>query len=349
MDGLFELAAREDGRVHIEEVLFHAPQVTIDAASAAPRDLLSVDQDASDDLLFRYVIGSNDGFGDVIGGVREWPLSEDDDELTFGFAPLPAERADELALAAGVSLDDLAGHTAIIHGTVTVKTASFTGFGCGEDEDGDPDTSPAGCGRPDEVADGDPDTSPADGDEADSDPDTSPAREGDGADEGDASETGRDVAESDPDTSPADSDSDTSPALGDAVTHDGRAKKTDRHARALSTGPALDMQDRGERVPSELVITSSFTLSRPIAELDLPTLEDGEVLPLDLHVQMNELFSKERVDALDKSARAGTQTVVMEVSGEGAIGITLNDGAVKTKAVRPDRPAGIRVTRDPRK
>jgi hypothetical protein len=269
MDGLKELAAREDGRVQIDEVVFHAGKATLDGDDLLPDD--------DDDLIFRYSVGTLDDFGDVLGGVREWRIGADDDHLTFTFDPLQPRRQTDVELATGVPLDQLSGNTAFVHGTVEVMSAGeVSGF--------------AACG---ENGESDPDTSPAEGD--------APSKSG-AEDEGEGERAHRMSSRLDP--------------------------------RRIVT----------RRVPFDLVITSQFTLERDVSELDLPSIADDQLVPLDLHIRMDELFTEQRVDLLDKSARGGSASVVLEVSGAGTISLDTSNIERKVDVGRH----GIRVVSDPR-
>jgi hypothetical protein len=357
MDGLVDLAAREHGHVQVTEVVFHAPEV-------AREDSLGVEPlvgpGIEDNLVFRYAIGANDGLGAILGGERQWRLGQDG-ELAFQFAPAEQGAVDALSLSTGVDLGALVGQTAFVRGTIAVERAAVRGFACGADLDGDPDTSPADCGGFDDEADSDPDTSPAD--EADGDPDTSPADEADssadaagssadaagGDDEAD-SDPDTAPADSDPDTAPADSDPDTAPADSDPDTSPARSDEMSAARRrddAFSARPTVRLEDARTvtHVPFLLVIKDSFSLHRPVAELRVEELSPGEVLPIDLRVDMDALFSPQQIEALDRVAQGAglSTTVVVEGSVDGAVRLELDAKAIK-KAVQSG--PGIRVTGD---
>jgi hypothetical protein len=355
MDGLVDLAAREHGHVQLTEVVFHAPEVEReDSLGVEPL----VGPGIEDNLVFRYAIGANDGLGAILGGERRWRLGQDG-ELAFQFAPAEEAAVAALSVSTGVDLGALVGQTAFVRGTIAVERAAVHGFACGADLDGDPDTSPAECGGFDDEADSDPDTSPAD--EAEGDPDTSPADEasGDEADSAAGEADGDDEADSDPDTAPADSDPDTAPADSDPDTAPADSDPDTSPARsddmsaarrrddAFSTRPKVRLEDARTvtHVPFLLVIKDSFSLHRPVAELRIEELSPGEVLPIDLRVDMDALFSPQQIEALDRVAQGAglSTTVVVEGSVDGAVRLELDAKAIK-KAVQ--KTPGIRVTGD---
>ena len=297
MDGAIELGQRAHDRIVVDEVIFHAPTVR-QHTGGSDRDVLATDAIHTGPLLFRYDIGSSDGFGDVLGGARTWVLHDGDEHasLEFSFSPFTAgARAREaLESSTGVLLDELAGHTAFVHGYV-MMSAQASGFG-GTECDGDPDGNPADCRR----ADGDPDGNPAGPEpESDGDPDGNPARPG---------------------------------------TRRGLAEDTDdvelRHARATTTA-----------VPFLLVLSTPFTLRVPLEQLLGADVEGDEVLPLDLHLSLAELFSAERVGAIEDVAQAQSQgAVVLEVGDTSAL--DLGVGAGVRRAGESATGGGIRVTGD---
>jgi hypothetical protein len=372
LDGLLELYAREQGNLNIAEVVFFAPEVA--HALEVPGGHSARGSVDAEPLVFRYVSGSTDGFGDVLGAPRTWQLPQVGD-LQVMFAPAPSATIDELSEETGIQLAPLVRQTAYVRGSVSVPDGTVRGFAdsgsvdggsadsgsadsgsddsgsddSGSDDSGergetDPDTSPADSadsadGDVDDEdgasSEGDPDTSPAD-EEAESDPDTSPA---------DGSGDGQNAAESDPDTSPADGDPDTSPASG----MEGNAAR-----RADDRPPTEKLTLAGRpsmtTVPFLFVLDGSFTVSRSLADLNLERLAPDDVLPIDLHVNLNELLNTARLNELDKRVHQATlqgsgQPIVLEAQVGSAVNLTIEaSAAVK---IRPTR-GGIRVVGDHR-
>ncbi len=347
MDGAVELGQRAVDSIIVDEVIFHAPSVLQRDTTAGARDVLGTDPDNTAPLLFRYDIASNDGFGDVLGGARTWVIQEGgndgDAALEFGFAPfaLDGSARAQLEDATGVSLVDLVGHTAYVHGYV-LMSAQADGYGT--ECDGDPDGNPADCKR----ADGDPDGNPAGPTpESDGDPDGNPADPkpaSDGDPDGNPA-TPRSSESDDADTGEAD---DASPADGDP---DGNpAKPAGR--RGFGQDVAVDGSQRGGEhltttpVPFLVLLNAPFAMSVPVAQLLDADVSGGEVLPIDLHVSLSELFSTERVGALkDVAATQPQGAVVIEVTTTTAIKIGVRAAGVR-RASESATTGGIRVTGD---
>lgn len=342
IDGIVELGQRSGGRVVVDEVLFHAPGV-MQRGEAGATDVLATDGDNGGPLLFRYDIGSADGFGDVLGGARQWVLQGGDEgsALEFGFSPFALESSARARLedAAGVYLGDLVDHTAYVHGYVAM---SAQGAGFGTECDGDPDGNPADCGRDDgERADGDPDGNPAGPTpKTDGDPDGNPARPRSSeelrADEDDSA--GSDANADD--AGAADGDPDGNPAKPG---HRGFAED-----ELAVQGNPFDDDALVTRVPFLLVLNASFALQVPVQQLLSVEVNEaaGEVLPIDLHLSLDELFSTSQLGALEE--QAATQPaggVVLEGNASGAVGIDVRTSGVR-RAADSATNGGIRVVGD---
>lgn len=333
VDGTVELGQRAGGRILIDEMIFHAPAVS-ERHAGGRLDVLATDPDDAGPLLFRYDIGSVDGFGDVLGGARSWVLHDDDanSTLDFAFSPFALEDSARARLedAAGVYLGDLVGHTAYVHGYVAMS-AQGEGFGSDDECDGDPDGNPAHCQR----GDGDPDGNPAEP-ESDGDPDGNPARprRSDEALTASADDHASDNSnDGDPDGNPA-KPGPRGFARDDLVVQ-GRPFDEERHAAT--------------QVPFVLVLNRAFQLAVPVADLLGVEVheEDGEVLPIDLHVSLAELFSEEQVSALVEEASRATahDGVVLEVTDTAAVGIDVRASGVR-RAAESAGSGGIRVVGD---
>lgn len=339
LDGLVELSRNTDGRVFVDEVVFHAPDVVLKDGDKVLVDELAVDR-ADGPLFFRYDVAALEGA--ALGDERRWLLPSDGalaPSLFFGFEPLSASREElrELGAAVGYRLDALRGHTAYVHGYVAVDTdgSTLTGAASG----GDPDGSPAEPTGTDES--GDPDGSPADGspdsqggEDEGGDPDGSPA---DGAAQSQGGDPDGSPADTggDPDGSPADSDDD-SVAQG-AMEQSGAFRRPSTYRQATS-----------RLVPFYVVVNDAFTLR--VSMSDLPKVADGAVLPIDLHLQADRLFAGDRLATLDRRAAAGTITapVVLELGADDASSVfTVKNGKAKVAAATDDEP-GLSIESDPR-
>lgn len=336
IDGIVELGQRSGGRVVVDEVLFHAPGVT-QRGEAGATDVLATDGDNGGPLLFRYDIGSADGFGDVLGGARQWVLqgSDEGSALEFGFSPFALESSARARLedAAGVYLGDLVNHTAYVHGYVAM---SAQGAGFGTECDGDPDGNPADCGGEDERSDGDPDGNPAGpAPESDGDPDGNPARP----------RSSKDLRASEDSADSADDDA----ADGDP---DGNPAKPGHHGfgegELAVQGSPFDDDALVTRVPFLLLLNASFALQVPVRELLSVDVDEagGEVLPIDLHLSLAELFSASQLGALEQQAAAQPAGgVVLEGNASGAVGIDVRTSGVR-RAADSATNGGIRVVGD---
>ena len=303
VDGAIELSDRTAGRVFVDEVVAHAPQgfllsgdcagfdgadldgADFDGADAGCESDSRVDElvDANNPLLFRYDVTDASGFGAVVGGERQWRLNAAGGAVEVGFGPLgsPAPALHNLAADSGLDLDALAGHTLVVHGRIAVRVDGTGGLA--SVRDGDPDGAPADApNEPDDLSsEGDPDGAPADNTEGD--PDGAPA-------------------DGDPDGAPADGDPDGAPAMGDAADGDpdGAPARPNPVARMK---PSLVRGSSTVHVPFTLLLDSDFDTRVAIDAETLASLNDGEVLPLDLHVSLDALLSRERLSALEDVVR----------------------------------------------
>lgn len=358
MDGSVELHARGE-RIVIDEVLFHAPAVTLQEDGRLLGSVLEGDERGP--LLFRYDVTS-DGFGDVLGGERRWfldPVVHGLSDLVFGFQPFQPDAAtlDHLEAQTGVPLGALDGHTAAVHGyLLTSATSEATSSGFGNDCDGDPDGNPALCPaanaphgeRIDDRNDGDPDGNPSrptggtEG-ESDGDPDGNPSKP----------KTNGDVADGDPDGNPVK----PSPVGDEPLDRDpdgNPARTEDDDGSAKSTGQSHDEPDaprgasppRGQqRVPFILVLNHELSLPVPVASLFNDELAPDEVLPIDLHVRIDELITEELLRSLDEEATDNELgLIVVEVPEIDCLAIDVPTHGVR-RARREDlSPGGIRVS-----
>ncbi|OGQ10477.1 MAG: hypothetical protein A2138_04780 [Deltaproteobacteria bacterium RBG_16_71_12] len=342
MDGAVELGQRAQDRIVVDEVIFHAPSV-VQLGADATHDVLATDTASAGPLLFRYDIASADGFGDVLGGARTWVLRDQGDgsSLEFAFSPFALVDSARALLedATGVYLGELFGHTAYVHGYVLMSTPAG---GFGAECDGDPDGNPADCTR----ADGDPDGSPAGPEpENDGDPDGNPADPAPRSDEN---------ADGDPDGNPAHpkgtaaddaawaDPSGASPADGDP---DGNPAKPGGR-RGFADASTRSRLPATTPVPFLLLLNAPFTMSVPADELLTADVAGDEVLPIDLHVSLAELFSVERVGAIeDVAAAQSSGAVVLEVTDTSALGIGVRADGVR-RASESVSGGGIRVTGD---
>lgn len=337
VDGMVELSAVAGSRVVVDEVLFHAPIVTVRQPDGLVASLLAADDGP---LLFRYDASSSDGFGDVLGGERRWTVRDVDGELAVGFAPLDARLPvmTELEHDTGVKLADLRGHTATVHGYLLMSAPDATALG--NDCEGDPDGNPALCAPRSDAQenDGDPDGNPSEGD-PDGNP-AKPAEKGEGDPDGNPAKAD-DEAEGDPDGNPADGDPDGNPS------HDPEAEAT-RTGQALTRaerGPirAVDGRVPSVKVPFLLVLNRAFSLHVPVAELFQTRLDDDEVRPLELHVRLDELLSEQMLELLnDEATDQAPGKIVIEIP-DAEVGLDV-DGAGVTRRVRESvTTGGIRV------
>ena len=317
MDGLVQLGARED-RILVDEVLFHAPTVTLRDGEQVLEDVLATDPLHHDALLFRYEVTSADGFGDVLGGERSWSIGGRGD-LVFGFEPfnLDSPRLQKLEGATQVNLEELVGHTAVVHGYMMRSAATSTGFSK-DPLEGDPDGNPAQTA---DQAEGDPDGNPAD---TEGDPDGNPAHP---------------KGEGDPDGNP--SQNTESRAKGHHIDHGLVAQSGNGLVGVHSHGRAQ------ERVPFFLVLDATFPLRVPVDGL-APVGAD-EVLPIDLHVQLDALITDDLLAQLDAQATdSATGAIVVQLPDASAVGIDVQTAGVKHRAREAATSSGIRVVGDRR-
>ena len=372
LDGTVELGDRTAGRVIIDEVIAHAPSAVLRAAVAG--DTGDVVVDAADPLLFHYALADRTGFGAALSsrdGKRTWSMPSSGAALSVHFGALAPDAADAAGADASETLAGLAGHTAIIHGTIAIETnmvGTFGGFSApdaapGDPEDVkqevDPDGSPA---SPD--SDIDPDEGPADeGADADADPDGSPADADPDGSPADADPDGS-PADADPDGSPADADPDGSPADADPdggpavpgsasdLDPDGGTART-----ASKTSPVHGLRRTVVQVPFTLVVDGDFTREVLLSSDDIAGVGCGDVLPIDLHMSAAELFDGNRLQRLEEIARAAAAsddddaTVSLQVtSSQTAASTTVTvPGSIRRPKKVTDASSRIRVSSDVRR
>ena len=305
MDGLIELSARTEGRLFVDEVVFHAPGVQIRNDSQTIADLLASDPLDQGAMFFLYDLASPGGAG-ALGGERRWNLQQPgitpDSQVVFSFSPLEAspERLEALQTRSGYDLAPLNGYTAYIHGYLSTSGGMLSSFA--------------------ELS-GDPEGDPADGTAASGDPEGDPLS---GDPEGDPAAPGGNGP-----------DSEAQGAPYPKTTHP-----------AVRGRPAL----RGdELVPFIVVVSTELNLAVPLLDLGYADLDPGEYLPVDLHVDLDRLFSEERLEDLDAEAtRAGDSGAVLQVGDRevrGLFGLKLRRVGVKVSSEEEHR---IRIEGDPR-
>ena len=335
LDGTVELADRTAGRVIIDEVIVHAASARLRAAVAG--DTGDVVADAADPLLFHYVLADRTGFAAALGGDRTWSMPASGAALAVLFGAAP-DSSDALFDDADPVLDGLAGHTAIIHGTIAIETntrGTFSAFGGFNDVD--PDGTPA---KPvDDRKDTDPDGAPA-SPESDVDPDGTPA----------------DV---DPDGTPADVDPDGGPAVpGRPGTSDidpdgGTARTSSSKSQHRSQG----LRRSVVQVPFSLVVDGGFEREVLLTSEAIAGVGCGEVMPIDLHMSAAELFDSQRLTDLEQIAKDAVASddddasVLLHVSGsQTAAASTVSvPGSIRRPTRVTDSSSRIRVSSDVRR
>jgi hypothetical protein len=323
IDGLIELSSRTAGRLFVDEVVIHAPLVEVREGGAVLANVLATDPHDSSALFFRYALAEAGASHSAIAGERQWrlnpPGATDGSRLVFGFSPFTSTPSglEELAARYGYDFGDLEGYTAYVHGYVAVDDgpALLTSFAAG-----DPDTDPA---KGHDAA-GDPDTDPAKGHDAAGDPDTDPAK-------------GKPVA-GDPDTDPARS-----------LVHRASMDFGERGPVDLSPSGRT-----GQLVPFLLVFEDGAEIGVPLLHMGRASLGDDEYLPIELHVDVNRLLSRDRLDDLQAEAKAvlagrsGRITLPMAAAeASAALELQLQPEQVRERPGTPSSP-GLDVQGDRR-
>ena len=329
LDGVVELSDRSAGRVVIDEVVAHAPSAWVRApvaGDAHPGAGGVVVVDAADPLLFRYVLSERIGFGAALGSDRIWSMPADGASLSVLFGSASADHEFD---ADSDVVDGLAGHTAIIHGTIAVDSTT-AGFG-GLINDVGPDQTPALPG--DQRSDADPDGAPAS-------PAASP----------EASPAGNDAPNFTADGTPADVDPDGTPA---DVDPDGRTASS---ASSQAQPQAAGLRRSVIYVPFTLVMDGAFEREVMLSSDDIAAVGLGEIMPIDLHVSAADLFDNTRLQALEAIAAAA----VAEKTGE-AVSLSVSSvqssaattvsvpGSIRRQKKVENAPDSIRVSGDPRR
>ena len=325
IDGLSGLAERTDGRLFVDRVAFHTPSVHIQDKGQNLEELLSTDPVEPGPLLFWYDIAENASGGAAWGGERYWRLGARQQgptsRLLFEFGPLAPAGADFARLegSSGKELTELAGHTAFIHGYVVVEDENGTGFRASSSSHNSHGGTASGHGSED-ASSGDPEGDPAsgdpEGDPASGDPEGDPAS---GDPEGDP-------ASGDPEGDPASGDPEGDPALGDpegdpADALPGASSASGAQWADEPTQTVFDGQDdapiKGRRlVPFLVVLSANFALPVPMDQLAVNPGNVDYAMPINLHVDVNGLFSSNRLESLDRQVRRGSTEAVLELGAQ---------------------------------
>ena len=266
LDGLFELGARTQGDVVIEEFVLHAGSVT---ATDQLGDQLTVDENP---LLFRYDLST----GGASANARIWNLPAHLNAVDVNVSPFE----DEDSLAALSSINDvdlqgLIGNAGILRGFVLVERGTRELVAASSKESrvrasGDPDGLPArASGDPDGLpaemssnkrSSGDPDGLPAKGaSKSSGDPDGLPARSSGDPDGLPALTTAK--VSGDPDGLPAE-------ASGDP---DGLPARSRTTSRTLMNAPEAQLVPFVVvfREPMGLSVSTDSLLAEGASSLDL--------------------------------------------------------------------------------
>ncbi len=356
IDGLIELSARTEGRLFVDEVVFHAPSVRIQNGPFAIADVLASDPDDAGALFFRYALVDGGGAG-AVASERRWSLSPEgatpESQVTFGFSPFQPsdEELDEVLARTGWDLSALDGYTAYVHGYVSMQPYDPSvhdekrSFGAHDRRKaGDAEGDPARVDTGDRAA-GDAEGDPAEG--------TGERAAGDA--EGDPAEGNGERAAGDAEGDPARTNDSGERLAGDAEGDPAH------HKHAAFEGEAGDELARrpGERdmgadlVPFFLVFDSSVELGVSLAELGLAELEQDEFLPIDLRVDVNRLLTDERLADLDVEAAAMQQVeegfATLEVSSSDARhAFAIDLDKVQKRDVRDADEHTLVISGDPR-
>jgi hypothetical protein len=325
IDGLIELSARTEGRLFVDEVVFHAPTVELRSAQAPAADLLATDPVDDSALFFHYDLENPEGAGHAIGGERRWELgtSAADARVVFGFSPLHASRGelDEIHAVSGYDLSPLDGYTAYVHGYVIVEDANVATT-LSAQASGDPEGAPGEAdpsasagdpeGAPGEVAAGDPEGAPGATDEQSAgDPEGAPGDPGE-------------ESSGDPEGAPGDPGEETSgERQGDPM--QANSMRTAVGGNARLGDDSLRAPGEGQLVPFLVVISSPLELSASLAELRFEDRDRDGWLPIDLHIDANALFDDDRLhdldDETDRVIEGRTHSVVMSMDATEAMSL----------------------------
>jgi len=359
VDGLIELSGLTDGRLFVDEVVIHAGTTELRARDGAVVDLLATDPSAQGSLVFRYKLGHSAASSTSCGVERDWDLSSGDtaSDLVFGFSPFDGATLGDAAggMPTLGSLDDvdlsvLDGATALIHGFVSVpaddaNVTALAATGDGTVSGGDPDGAPGKAPARDtgDASGGDPDGAPGKtgGLTSGGDPDGAPGRTGsnDGSTEGGDPDGApgksggfAQVSGGDPDGAPGKIGPgiDGTVAGGDPDGAPGRTHEATASAAPgmpagnpfAGGGPSIGAPTKpGDvLVPFVLLLDERFSLAIPFASLR--AVGRDEVLPIDLHLDAQGLFTQSLLDVLLVRAADDSQddgAVTLSVDGEGTL------------------------------
>jgi hypothetical protein len=283
LNNLVDLTARTHGQLFVEEVVFHAPTVQIRNGPAVVADLMDLESNGGGSIFFRYEASNLGQRGDAIGGTRSWPVdafsSELRNEISFGFSPLErtSSQTEDSVLNDDYRLGrELANHTAFIRGYFSLQETETS-------ETSYRSTHADGTKRT-FSASGDPDGAPASGD-----PDGAPASgDPDGA-----------PASGDPDGAPGDEEEDEQDDMEATA-----ANNDSENVLKDETG----MQWESQWIPFVLYLDSTFERSVSLQSLPLHQAKTGDVIPVELNINANNLFSNDLMVKLTNSARDITNT-----------------------------------------
>ena len=345
IEHLMGLSTRTRGRLIIESAVFHAPSVQIQNGSTVIADLVELEKENHDPLFFHYDSNLHGASQTAVGETRNWAVEGFSTDLrnniAFQFKPL-AEIQD--TTGEDSQLRRLSTHTAFISGFVMLESDEAS------HEDQPEMTTRAQIAGKERVSSGDPDGAPATGDPdgapATGDPDGAPATgDPDGA-----------PATGDPDGAPAMGDPDGAPASGDSSEEDDYNDMNASFAPSDAVnheGPSNEQRSYVQWVPFVIYIDAHFQRSVSLQTLPLHLAKTGDVIPVELKLDLNELFTDELLDTLENHAseiQAGdteSTKVVLEHESTGSImGVGFMAPEEETEAEDSSRP--IRISGDRR-
>lgn len=319
VDGMVDLAMRTNGRIFIDEVVLHAPDVvighlpendvktstsTLFEDSSNLYNVLASDPHTNEGLFFHHSTSNSEGYATALGGDRLWDLHNSEIPLHnaglfFHIAPFYGDNPQIEALSQSLAYEatPMLGNSIYIRGYVAINNDDSDSFLVDVEDDvvgsiNHYDES----ATTDIISSGDPDGSPAEG------TDSSNTSDNDDAQSSRKTKTNNAVASGDPDGSPAEG---TGQKLTDALDN-GRTRQRAKATRFSIRQTTVRDLSSATLVPFSLYLADDFVASIPMQSL--PLSDDGNTLPIDLHVDISSLLDGAQLLALSHAVHASAHS-----------------------------------------
>lgn len=321
VDGMVDLAVRTNGRIFIDEVVLHTPDVvighlpethaqmttsTLFGDSSKLYNVLASDPHTDEGLFFHHNTSNNEGYATALGGDRLWDLHNNEIPLHnaglfFHIAPFYGDNSQIEALSQSLAYEatPMIGNSVYIRGYVAINDDDSDSFLVDIDHDavGSVNHYDENAAMTDLANSGDPDGAPAEGTN-----NTGSNGDDDNQQSTKKTKTNNAVASGDPDGAPAEG---TGQKLTDALDNSRTRQRAKATRFSIRQTTVRDLSS-ATLVPFSLYLADDFVASIPMQSL--PLSDDGNTLPIDLHVDISSLLDGAQLLALSHAVHASAHS-----------------------------------------